>query len=51
MICGIAIMTSVSATLPSVNVAGKPVRFLYYRAPCIILTAHTTELKVRVLSL
>ncbi|KAI0208692.1 hypothetical protein LSAT2_006615 [Lamellibrachia satsuma] len=38
-------MTSVSATLPSVNVAGKPVRFLYYRAPCIILTAHTTELK------
>ena len=41
-------MTSVK--LSSVNIGGKPVRFLYYRAPCVILTAHSPELKVRVCS-
>ena len=34
--------------LSCVNIGSKPVRYLYYRAPCVILTAHSPELKVRV---
>ena len=45
ILCGVAIM--ITAKLSSVFLGEKPVRYLYYRAPCSILTDHTSALNVR----